>query len=166
MERDLYLPIPFIEALGRATVARAQLELSLNLLVAILALEPRRRISLPNDPFETKLDYLGSISGSRLLKHDWWRDVRRLASAAEKLNRQYRDAAISSLYSRGGGFLEETMRPIAAEVNLVPPPLAMTPAKLDAVAGHFKDLALGGSRLAADLLTAAKALSLTTARRE
>jgi hypothetical protein len=161
LKRDLYLPIPFVEALGRATIARAQLELSLDLIIAVLAVESARlRACRPSDPFQTKLDYLGATSRSRLLKHDWWRALRLLVSTAKSADHQYSDAAKASVYSRGGGFLEELMRPIAKQLDLNPPSLAMTPAKIEGVAEQFRQLALEACHLSGALVAAAKRLSI------
>ena len=155
------MPIAFVEALGRATIARAQLESSLNLLVVIIALEPSRlRTCRPADPFEVKVEYLAAVSRSRLLKHEWWRTLRRIAADATRLNDHYSEAAMSSIYSRGGGFLEEMMRPIAQRLNLPPPSLSMTAGRIDRVAGQLRDLARDACGLATALLAAVERLSI------
>jgi len=141
------------------------LELSLNLVVAILAIEPTRlRKYRPRDPFEIKVEYLGTVSRSRLLKHDWWRAVQRIASESAKLNKQYSDAAMSTVYSRGGGYLEEMMRPIAQELAVPPPSLALTPAKIDAVGTGMKELAREATELATLMIAAVKRLSIASDR--
>lgn len=90
LKRELYLPITFVEALGRATIARAQREMSFDLMVAVVTLEPSRvKICWPRDPFAVKAKYLEKLSRSRLLKHDWWPALRRIASDARALDRQY-----------------------------------------------------------------------------
>jgi len=155
------MPIAFVEALGRATIARAQLESSLNLVVVILAFEPTRfGTCRPTDPFEVKVDYLGAVSRSRLLKHEWWRILRRIAADARTLNDHYSEAAMSSIYSRGGGFLEEMMRPIAQTLNLPPPSLNMTPGRIDVVAVQLRELARDACSLATALLAAVERLSI------
>src|SRR5437899_2363579 len=118
LARDLYLPAPFVEALGRAAVALSELELSFDILIAILVSEPgRHSVCYPRDPFEAKIEYLATISRSRLLKHEWWRILRRTAARAKTLKSQYWSAAIGSIYSRGPGRLEEILRPLAEKTN-------------------------------------------------
>lgn len=162
LKRDLYLPIPFIEAIGRATVARSQLELSFNIMVAVLGSEATRSCTCrPCDALETKIDYLGTVSRSRLLKHEWWQRLRRIASSAKKLNQQYSNAAMGSLYSRGGGYLEEIMRPLAERTNVAPALLTMTPGRIDSIAREFRELTGQTAELAASLLDAVDTLSMT-----
>lgn len=167
MERNLYLPIPFVEALGRASIARAQLELSLDLLVTAIALEPTRlRTCHPRDSFETKVEYLETISRSRLVKHDWWRRIRRIASSARALHDQFSAAAMGSVYSRGGGYLEELMRPLAEKLRVSSPSLSMTPRKIDAIAEQSRAAARDACELAVALLSAAERLSIAPGDRQ
>ena len=150
MDRDLYLPIPLVEALGRATIARSQLELCLNVIVSTLAREPGRlRTSHHSEPFETKVHYLSTAARSRLLRHEWWLTLRRITSDARRLNQQYLDAAMGCIYSRGAGYLEAKIRPLAAKANVAPPPIALTPAKIDRIAEDFRRI----TRAACDLAT-------------
>lgn len=161
LNRELYLPIPFVEALGRATIARAQLEMSFDLLITVVALEPSRaKTCWPRDPFAIKAKYLETLSRSRLLKHDWWRALRRIASEARALDQHYSEAAMSTLYSRGGGALEEAARGLAEKLRLSPPPLRMTPDKIEVVADQFRGLAWETCALASTLLAAAERLSI------
>ena len=159
--RDLYLPIPLVEALGRTVVARSQLELSLNIILAILVHEPDRFCPRhPRDALEVKLDYLATVPRSRLLKSEWWRALRKGAAHGQKVNERFAQAAMGTIYSRGGGYLEEVMRPMAQQLNLGPPPLGMTPGKIDEIADAFRALALELAQLAASLLKAARTLSI------
>ena len=161
MARDVYLPIPFVEALGRGAVALSQLELSFDILIAILASEPSRHsLCYPRDPFETKIEYLATISRSRLLKHEWWRILRRTAAHAEILKDQYSGAASGTIYSRGSGLLEETMRSLAEKTSVTPRHLSMTAAKVDQVAEECRSLARVACELAESLLQAAEDLSI------
>ena len=162
MARDLYLPVPFVEALGRAAVALSELELSFDILIAILVSEPGRHSACyPGDPFEAKIEYLATISRSRLLKHEWWQILRRTAASAKALKYQYSSAAIGSIYSRGPGLLEEIVRPLAEKTNVSPPRLSMTAAKIDDVAEECRHLAGMACELAESLLEAAEDLSIS-----
>src|SRR5438270_5268617 len=162
LARDLYLPMPFVEALGRGAVALSELELSFDILIAILASEPgRHSVCYPRDPFETKIEYLATISRSRLLKHQSWRILRRTAAHAKMLKKQYSSAALGSIYSRGPGLLEEIMRPLAEKTNVAPPRLSMTAAKIDRVAEECTRLASVACELAESLIKAAENLSIS-----
>lgn len=141
MDRRLHLPIAFVEALGRATIARAQLELCFNIFLALLAVEADR-FGLPrqDEPLEVKARYLTIVSRSRVLKHAWWQELHRIAIKAEKLNEAFCDAAMGSLYSRGGGTLGDTLRPLAEQVGVAPKVLRMTPAKIEQLASDYAAL--------------------------
>ena len=161
LARDLYLPVPFIEALGRGAVALFQLELSFDILIAILASEPSRHgVRFPRDPFETKIEYLATISRSQLLKHEWWRTLRRTAAHAKTLNHQYSSAASGTIYSRGSGLLEDTMRRLAEKTRVSPPRLSMTAAKIDQLAEECRSLTRVACEVAESLLKAAEELSI------
>jgi hypothetical protein len=150
-----------VEALGRATAARSQLEFSFNLIVAIVASEPAREYTChPRESFGSKVEYLRSISRSQLLKHEWWQSLRRIAATAEDLDKQYSSAAMSGIYGRSGGSLEATMRALAEKMDLVPPSLNMTPARINGVARGFFELASATCDLATSLIQAAEKLSI------
>lgn len=147
--------------MGRAAVARAQLELSLDIIVALLGLEPNRQhASHPREPFEAKVAFLKDISRSRLLKHQWWSELKALASETESLNDLYSAAAMGSVYSRGAGYLEEILRPLAAKLAVTPPALHMTPTRIQLLAAEIRNLAVRGAALAAALVDAAQKLAI------
>lgn len=161
---DSYLPISFVEALGRATVARHQVELSIDILLAIMAIEPTRfGTSESREPFETKIAYLINVRRSRLLKHEWWRRAKEIALRAEEQNRQYANGARASIYGRGSGFLENVLRLLSERTGVAPEAPGMTPAKLDDVAAEFRLIARDTCDLAACLLEAAAKLSILPA---
>jgi hypothetical protein len=156
LARDLYLPPEFFEALGRLTIARYQLEISFDILLAILAAEPSRfGVCHPREPFENKIAYLSGVSRSRLLKHEWWRALRRIALSAKKLHGEYTAAATGSIFSRGAGPLESLIRSLAEQTRVAPKSLAMTQRKIDDLTGAFTRLTRDASDLARLLLTAA-----------
>lgn len=156
MSRDLYVPIAFAEALGWATIRRYQFETAINMFVALLVAQPDNlRICDLGEPLQYKLQYLARLPRSRLLKHDWWRALRSIVGRADKLNQEYRDAAFGPLYSRGSGYLEEVMRPLAIKAKVPPVSPGMTPLKVKEVADRFKDLTGEACTLAALLIGAA-----------
>lgn len=161
MASDFYLPIPFVEALGRATVARHQVNLSFNILLAILAIEPTRFGTTDwREPLETKIAYLAGVPRSRLLKHEWWQRTKKIALRAEEQDRQYANAAMTSIYSRGSGFLENVLRALSERTGVAPQAPGMTPEKLDDVTAEFRLIARDTCDLAACLLEAAAKLSI------
>lgn len=112
MFKQLYIPPAFVEALGRAAIARAQLELCFDVVIVLLAAEPQRfAVSRTDESFEAKTRYLATVSRSKLLKHTWWQELRRIAAHAEHLHGAMSDAATGVLYSRGAGPLGESLRP-------------------------------------------------------
>ena len=131
------------------------------MIAAILAKEPTHgSVYWPRDPFETKIAHLAAISRSRLLKHAWWIKLRQIATDAKTLNQEYNNATMGTIYSRGGGFLEEIMRPLAEKLNVAPPPPCMTPARIDGLAERFRDLARDTCELGGTLLKAAERLRI------
>lgn len=164
LRRDLHLSIIFVEALGNAAIAISELELSFDVLVAILADEPERYGHCePRDPFERKIEYLAQVSHSRLLKHQWWRMLRQTAQRAKAIQRQYKSAAMGSVYSRGAGVLEQQLRQLAQMTDVSPRLLPITPAKLNDVGKEATQLALTACKLAGLLLAAADKLSIDLA---
>jgi hypothetical protein len=124
---DLYLPLPFVEALGRAAVAISELELSFDIVLTILSQEPGRHgVCQTRDPFETKLKFLASASRSRLLKHQWAQILRKTAQRGMILHKEFSAAAIGSVYSRGAGTLEERIKVLAEKTSVHPQSRPMT----------------------------------------
>lgn len=152
MSHHVCLPIPYIESLGRATVARYRFELVINTLISILERDygyPRACHAV--DPLESKLDHLASVPRSRSLRQDYWDRMRSIACAARELDADYKNAAISAVYSRGAGSLEEVLRALAERTNVSPVP-RMTPLKIDVVARQFSTLTWKSSAVAESLL--------------
>lgn len=150
MPDDIYLPLPFVEALGRATVARYRFELVVDTLITILAPE-RDRHDL-HDPFEAKVDYLQAIRATQHLEHGCRQRLQAIASLSKKLNADYKDAATSAVYSRGAGNLEETLRVLAEQANISAVPLRMTPMRIDRLTRSFRALTWKASDVARNLL--------------
>jgi hypothetical protein len=135
--------------------------LSFNILLAILAIEPGRfGVSGSREPFESKIAYLTSVRRSRLLKHEWWRRTREIARRAEDNDRLYTNAARASIFGRGRGDLENVLRLLSDRTDVAPETPAMTPEKLDDVAGKFRLVARDTCDLATCLLEAAGKLSM------
>lgn len=158
---DLYLPIPLVEAFGRAAVAFAELELSFDILLTVLRGEEGRfDLAVDHENFENKLKSLAAVRHSRLLKHEWWREVRVMASRGRVLDQQYSAVKLASIYSRGAGTLERLIRPLADRTGLVSRSMVMTPTKLDTISEAARELALAACRMANLLLEASERLSI------
>lgn len=158
---DFYLPMPLVEALGRATVARHRVDLAFNILLAILAIEPNRfGVCDRRDPFEVKATYLVSIRRSRLLKHDWCRRLQGIAGRARDQNRQYRGAATATIYARGSGSLESSLRLLSKRTGVAPDAPSLTAENVDELAAEFRAIARDACDLAIVLLEAATELSI------
>lgn len=142
-------------------MAVSELELSVDVLISILGREPGRLSYCdPRNSFEDKVEYLANISHSRLLKHDWWRLLRRIAERAKVVQSEHKSFAMASVYGRGAGQLEQTLRLLVAKAGIAPRLVAVTPAKVNAVREEATNLAGDSCQLAASLLRAAEKLSI------
>lgn len=150
--RELYLPIAFVEALGRATIARAQLELSFDVLIAILSQDPSHERPHGRSPLEAKMGYLATLSSSSLLKREWSSVLHTMLPMTEELNDEYTRAAIGSIYSRGAGYFEEIIRPLAAQTKVDADLRSITPSRIEKLAAEFREIALRAAALATSLI--------------
>lgn len=158
---DLYLPIPVVEALGRAAVAISELELSFDILLTILSGEPGRYgVCNTREPFETKIMYLTTVPRSRLLKHQWAQLLNQTARRAKILHQEFSEATIGSVYSRGAGSLEVLVRGLAEKISVRAQSRPMTPGMIARVGQQAREQAQLSCELATSLLAAAERLSI------
>lgn len=160
MSPDFYIPPAFVEAIGRAAIARYEFELSFDILTAVLTTRCNYAvICFPFDPLEEKLNCTLKVQRSKFLKHQWWVELRTIISQGIELNAQYRNATTSSVYGRGAGNLENRLRELANQLHIPPPPSSMTPSKIDSVANEFRMLANAVVQLTESLIAASDKLS-------
>jgi hypothetical protein len=145
---EIFLPVGFIDSLGWATVARHQLELALNFVLAALTADG----GLPGPRSAAPALALLALDRPEVLDPLQSERLKTICEESLRLDQIYHDAATSVLYSRGGGKLEILMRSLSSKTSVSAGQLTLTPRRIEELTVELREQARLACDLAAEIL--------------